>query len=187
MTPAGAAAPKPPLPRDCRLQALDTHADRRGDLTEVFREEWLESPAPRIWSVVRGHNEMRTGLRVSVWDWTYLSLLDGAVLAGLLDLRPAAPAANPALVAISETPRQMLAIAPGVAYGLYFPRPGLCLMGRAAGTDPADGLLCAWDSPGLDIPWPSPSVDRAAAPRTGLDLAEFKARFAALASRAGDG
>jgi dTDP-4-dehydrorhamnose 3,5-epimerase len=172
------------LPRNCRLLPLSTLADNRGDLTEVFREEWFGSPPPRVWRVVRGSANALAGVRVCAENWTYLSLLDGDIVAGLVDLRPpAAGAARSAQFALSDKPRQVLAVAPGVAHGFYFSRPALYLLGRTERIDPADRLLCAWDSPDLGIAWPCVAPVLSASDRDGAGYAEFRSHFRALAKK----
>lgn len=170
--------PGPPLPRDCRLHPLNTLPDHRGDLTEMFREEWFESPPSRHWHVMRAGANALTGIRVYARDWLYLCLLDGGMFVSLTDLRPtSAGRTGSAQVTLSDASRQALVIAPGVAHGLYFSQAASYLLGRVEGADPAERLLCAWDSPDLGIAWPFAVPDLAASDREGSSFAEFKAGF----------
>lgn len=170
----------PALPRDCRLHPLTTLPDRRGDLTEMFREEWFASPPPSSWHVVHSRSNTLNGIRVFARDWLYVCLLDGGMWACLTDLRPApAGATVAAQVTLSDAARQVLVVAPGVAHGLHFPRPTRYLLGRVEAQDPAAHLLCAWNSPDLDVAWPCTAPDLAPADRGGSSFAAFKAEFTA--------
>jgi dTDP-4-dehydrorhamnose 3,5-epimerase-like enzyme len=42
------------VPTGVRVTSLTTHPDDRGDLTELFRMEWIDSPAPIQWANHRG-------------------------------------------------------------------------------------------------------------------------------------
>ena len=184
MTPTN--QPHPPLPRDCRLHALNTLPDQRGDLTEMFREEWFESPPPCSWHVVRSRANALTGVRVYARDWLYVCLMNGAMWVSLTDLRPAPGGKSTSWqLTLSESSRQVLVVAPGVAYGLHFPRPAQYLLGRVEAEDPAEHLLCAWNSPDLDIAWPCTAPDLPTSDQGGSSFAEFKAEFAILLTKHG--
>jgi dTDP-4-dehydrorhamnose 3,5-epimerase len=171
---------EPPLPPGCRLHALETLPDRRGDLTEMFREAWFDSPSPRSWHVVRGSTGACTGVRVYARDWLYVCLMGGGMSVGLTDLRPTPGGIITAQLVLSDSSRQVLVVAPGVAYGFYFPQRVQYLLGRVeAGQDPAEHLLCAWNSPDLDVAWPPASPESPLAEQ-GSSFAQFKAAFSAI-------
>jgi dTDP-4-dehydrorhamnose 3,5-epimerase len=134
-----------------------THADARGELTEIFRNEWFDTPRPVRWHAVRGTAQALRGVHLQRRAWTYLCLLHGRAAIGLHV--PATRSGT--LLELGETPRAVLAIPPGIGYGLYFHSAALCL--RATSEAAEDVLRCRWDSPGLGIPWPcgDPLLDAA--------------------------
>lgn len=171
------------LPAGCGLHRLTTHADHRGALAEVFRNVWFDmSPAGR-WQASRCVAGSLRGVYVST-TWTFAGQLRGAVCIGLHDLRPSRRSARQSvMISLDDTDRHVIRIAPGVAYGFYFPGAALllgnALDGAAAGARP----VCHWNSPELGLPWPcaAPLLDEDEA--AGLEYADFEARFAAGSAR----
>jgi dTDP-4-dehydrorhamnose 3,5-epimerase len=135
------------LPQGCRLHELTTHADERGELTEILRDEWFDAPRPLRWHVGRGRAHALRGVHLQPRSWIYLCVLRGRAAIGLRGAHP--PVGS--LLEVGDVPRMALAIPPGVAHGLYFHTDTLYL--RAASDTEAQSR-CRWDSPGLDIPWP---------------------------------
>ncbi len=176
--------PHAALPQDCRLYPLKTLPDRRGDLTEMFRAEWFRSPTPCSWQVFRGRANALAGIRVYAQDWLYVCLMDGSMFVSLTDLRPASEAkAGAAQMTLTDSARQVLVVAPGVAHGFYFDQPAQYLVGRVEVEDPAEHLLCAWNSPDLDVAWPCAAPELSQHDQAGTSFAEFKAGFTACSAK----
>lgn len=144
-----------------RVRKLETHADERGALTEIFRGSWDPDVEVRQWNAVASRGEVLRGVHVHPVHDDYLVLLQGRMLLGLHDLRPESPTAGcSALVELAPEAAQVAFVPHGVAHGFYFPEPSYHVYGVSHYWDPADELGCRWDDPGLAIPWPriSPSI-----------------------------
>lgn len=173
------------LPFGCHTRRLTTHADARGALSEVFRRQWFDTPGPVRWHIFHSQANVLRGVHLHTAAWTYLCLLDGPTYLGLHDMRPAVPTSRHGfLVAPDATARQVIAIPPGIAHGLYFP-DGAAHLGATSISAAADTmLLCRWDCPELAINWPcmAPILDPAEAAAD--DYATFAARYSAQATGA---
>lgn len=112
-----------PFPIDIRLIPLTTHSDQRGDLTEIFRSEWHDSPAPVQWSVSRSRANVLRGVHAHGRNWDYVCVAEGDLIVGLHDLRTMRPTVPSAMLRLSGARLQMLVIPPGVAHGFYSPEP----------------------------------------------------------------
>jgi dTDP-4-dehydrorhamnose 3,5-epimerase len=60
-----------------------------------------------------------------------------------------------AVVELSGEARLALIIPQGIAHGLYFYEPSVLVIAASRGGRPEGELGCAWNDPGLEIPWPS--------------------------------
>ena len=139
---------------------LSTHRDDRGALTEIFRKDWLDVPAPVQWNFVRSEANVLRGVHVHVTHVDYLVPLQGRMLVGLNDLRRgAAGHSQGTVVELSADSPSMLMIPPGVAHGFYFVAPASFVYGVSHVWDPVnDEFGCRWDDPALTIPWPAECV-----------------------------
>lgn len=175
---------QPILPADVRLVPLKSHSDHRGELTEVFRNEWHHSPLPVQWLVCKNAANVLRGVHVHRSQWSYLCLVGGELFVGLHDLRPVAPAARQStMLRMDSGHLQMLVIPPGVAYGLYAPADSIALLGSS---NPPDHLRCRWDSPELRLQWPCGTPDVSAVDRSAGTYDAVRQAFLATASpRAG--
>ncbi|MBI3829797.1 MAG: dTDP-4-dehydrorhamnose 3,5-epimerase family protein [Planctomycetes bacterium] len=150
---------KPPesglLPAGARWCPLKTHGDSRGDLTEIFRQEWHGDVKPVQWNYVRSAAGALRGVHLHLKHWDYVIVLEGRALIGMLDLRPGSPTENRAvLFEVSSAELGGVVVPPGVAHGFYFPEESRHLYGVSEVYDPKDELGCQWNDPGLGIKWP---------------------------------
>jgi dTDP-4-dehydrorhamnose 3,5-epimerase len=135
---------------DCRLIALATHGDSRGDFTEIFRAEWPAVPAPVQWNFVRSEANVLRGVHVHVRHHDYLTLVDGRMRLYLHDIRPWSDTAGRTCELDLVGDRlQAVAIPPGVAHGFFFPAPSAHVYSVSEYWRPDDDLACRWDSEGL--------------------------------------
>lgn len=142
------------LPDGAALLPLKSHVDNRGDLTEVFRNEWHSSPLPAQWTLCRAKANALRGIHVRRHAWEYACAIGGEVLVGLHDLRPHQSAIRPAMFRLTTTKPHLLVIPSGIAYGFYSPHGSTLILGTSEGPDPQDHLSCRWDSPELGLNWP---------------------------------
>mgnify|MGYP003897782477 FL=1 len=151
-----------PLPGDVRLMPLKSHVDNRGNLTEVFRNEWHESPLPAEWMVSRTQANALRGVHVRRHAWTYACVIAGEMVVGLHDLRPGSTAVRSAMLRLSTAPLHLLVIPSGVAYGFLSPRESTLVFGASECADAEDRFSCRWDSPELHLDWPCEAPDLSA-------------------------
>lgn len=160
---------------------LQAHQDQRGQLTEIFRADWLDAPSPVQWNAVQSGVNVLRGMKVHVTHTDFLAVLQGRLLVGTRDVRkPTGEGILGSIVELSADNPSMLMIPPGVAHGFYSPEPSLFLVGVSSYWDAGnDEFRCRWDDPELRIPWPagmSPilsALDRSASSLAGL-LAQLR-------------
>jgi dTDP-4-dehydrorhamnose 3,5-epimerase len=145
------------LPIDgVRLRPLETRPDRRGCLTEAFRQHWDLAPRPVQWNVVQSTAGVLRGVHAFACHGAYLLVLSGRASVGLCDLRAESPSyGTSCLVPLEGDSPAALEIPPGVAHGLYFADASLHLCAVSHYLETADELGCRWDDPALGIPWPA--------------------------------
>jgi dTDP-4-dehydrorhamnose 3,5-epimerase len=166
------------LPAGVTLMALTTHPDNRGELTEIFRNEWHGSPLPVQWMISRTEPNVLRGVHVHARHWDYYCVVAGEITVGLHDLRSPVPAARrSAMLRLTGTQLQMLAIPPGVAHGFYSPGDSLHVIGTSSYYDPADHRGCRWDSSELGLDWPCNAPVLSATDRDAGSYAELRASF----------
>jgi dTDP-4-dehydrorhamnose 3,5-epimerase len=142
------------LPEGVKLRALATHADDRGDLTEIFRANWDTGIVPVQWNVTTSKPGTLRGVHVHRTHDDYLVLLTGRASIGLRDLRSGSPTVGvAALVELSGSGLQTLTIPPGVAHGFYFHELSLMMSSVSHYWSLDDEFSCRWDDPDLEIPW----------------------------------
>lgn len=157
------------LPAGVVLTKLDTHADDRGALTEVFRSSWDTRIEPVQWNVTLSEPGVLRGVHVHLEHTDYLAVIDGRADVGLYDARPGSETHGQAtVVAMRADEMAGMTIPPGVFHGLCFHERSIFLYGLSHGWVPGDDLACRWDDPDMGIPWnidsPSLSDRDAAAP-----------------------
>jgi dTDP-4-dehydrorhamnose 3,5-epimerase len=165
------------LPAGVLVTKLDTYADERGTLTEVFRSAWDTGIEPVQWNVTLSAAGVLRGVHVHLEHADYLAVVDGRADIGLYDARPASETHEMAVVMPMRADEMTaLTIPPGVFHGLYFHERSIFLYGLSHGWEPDDDLACRWDDPDMAIPWelssPSMSDRDEAAPSLRFLLAE---------------
>ena len=169
------------LPHGVALMPLKSHADHRGDLTEVFRNEWHSSPLPAEWIVGRAQANTLRGVHVRRHAWAYACAIAGEVVVGLHDLRPHPTAVRSVMFRLSSAALHLLVIPSGVAYGFYSPQGATLILGTSESSNSSDQIACRWDSPELDLDWPCASPELSAEDRMAGNYAA--ARATVLAAR----
>lgn len=143
------------LPPGAMLRSLETHPDRRGELTEFFRNEWFTTPLPVQWNVSRTAANVLRGVHVHRSHWDYLCVITGEQVVGLHDLRPGTPASSRSSMLVLNGARlQMLSIPPGVAHGFYSPQASVQVIGVSRYYSPLEDRRCRWNCPELGFTWP---------------------------------
>lgn len=139
-----------------KTRLLTRNSDDRGDLTEVHRDEWsLGSSPPVQWNFVRSAENVLRGLHLHTRHEDSLTVIEGELLLGLLDLRPKSDSRNTAMMINLQAETPMLVNIPmGVAHGFYFRIPARYLYGVNRAFDGSDEFGCRWDDPGTGIDWP---------------------------------
>lgn len=146
------------LPNGVVWRELTTHADHRGDLTELFRTEWREGPAPVQWNFVRSGKNVLRGVHAHARHDDYLVVLQHRMVLGLKDLRRDSPTRDLAAIVELEGERLSAIFIPhGVAHGFYFPSDAQYIYAVSTYWDRSDELRCRWDDPDLGLRWPAES------------------------------
>jgi dTDP-4-dehydrorhamnose 3,5-epimerase len=144
------------LPDGVTVRPLVPNIDMRGNLVEVYREEWGDDwRVMQFNAVISGPGALR-GMHVHATHFDYIVLLSGRMLLALHDLRPSSPTLRLSTMTelAGEAPAG-IAIPAGVAHGLYFPERSVVLYGMSRHWDETDELLCRWDAPELELAWPT--------------------------------
>ena len=71
------------LPEGVAIMALTGHSDRRGDLTEFFRNEWVHAPPPFQWLVSRTEANALRGVHAHAHHWDDYFVVSGKLVVGL--------------------------------------------------------------------------------------------------------
>lgn len=175
----GTAIP-PSLPEGCRLHALKTIADHRGDFTELFCNVWFDSPAPLQWNMSHSHANVLRGVHVHAKHWDYVAALSGRMIIGVCDMRPGSTSvARSAMVELNTTVPTVLSIPPGVAHGFYFPVAAFNITAASSYYDPPDHMRCRWDCPELGLDWPCRAPQLSPVDTAAGTYAELAAQLAA--------
>jgi dTDP-4-dehydrorhamnose 3,5-epimerase len=171
------------LPIGVTLTSLTTHPDERGELTEIFRNEWHHSPLPLQWIVSRSAANTLRGVHVHAHHWDYFCVVAGEIVVGLHDLRPAAPTVGrSAMLRLNGAQLQMLVIPAGVAHGFYSPGDSMHVIGTSRYYDPTDHQGCRWNSPELALDWPCTTPALSAQDRAAGSYDDFRASFLAISA-----
>ncbi len=135
---------------------LQTHADERGALTEIYREDWDGLPPLRQWNFVRNAANVMRGMHVHPVHADYLVILEGELLLALHDIRPASPTRGArGVVRLTGDTLTSALIQPGVVHGFYIPYGNVMVYGLTQGWDLNDEIVCRWDDPDLGLQWPA--------------------------------
>lgn len=146
------------LPAGVRVVALETHPDRRGSFTEVFRAEWNVGIEPVQWdSIVTDRGGVLRGVKVHLSNDHLVVPQDGRLTFGLKDLRRGSPTEGAVATLDVDTSESIVAVTVprGVAHGFYFHEPSVVLIGNTSSYDVEDQQRVYWADPALGIPWPA--------------------------------
>jgi dTDP-4-dehydrorhamnose 3,5-epimerase len=166
------------LPAGVQLRNLTVHADERGALAEVYREQWGVGERPVQWNTVRSRANVLRGVHVHPAHADYLLVADGRMLLGLHDIRADSPTRGLGMLLELDGARlQTVYVPPGVAHGFYFSVPTLYFYALSHPWDLADELGCRWDDPGLGLVWPTREPVLSARDRTAGSYAEMVAAW----------
>jgi dTDP-4-dehydrorhamnose 3,5-epimerase len=163
------------LPHGVVWRELTTHADHRGDLTELFRAEWHKGPAPVQWNFVRSDKNVLRGVHVHPRHDDYLIVLHDRMVLGLKDLRRDSPTHDlGSMVELEGERLSAIHIPHGVAHAFYLPSDALYIYAVSSYWDRSDELRCRWDDPELGLHWPTDSPVLSEADRTAGTLSAMK-------------
>lgn len=136
------------------IRSLTTIEDSRGNLTEIFRENWFDQPTPVQWNFVRSIGNVLRGFHVHYTHADYLILLEGRMRLGVKDLRPESETYGlSGIVELYGEEKQLVSIQPGIGHGFYFPIPSLLTYGLSCYWNIDDEMGCSWDADELGIDW----------------------------------
>ena len=169
----------PAVPAGVRVISLTTHVDNRGDLSEIFREEWVDSPPPIQWVVVRSKANALRGIHVHARHWDYYCVVTGEMTVGVHDLRPGATRGISAMLHLTGDRLQLLSVPAGVAHGLYCSRASTIMVGTSQYYDSDDHRGCRWDCPELRLSWPCTVPELSAKDREAGSYAALRAGYLA--------
>jgi dTDP-4-dehydrorhamnose 3,5-epimerase len=143
------------LPTGVQVHPMTTHADSRGEFTEIFREEWRTGLSLVQWNLVRNRKGVLRGPHVHLIHDDYLMVVDGRSRVGLRDLRKGSDTEGlSATLDVGSDELMALVIPAGVLHGFYFPEPSTHVYAVTHYWDPVnDEYGCRWDDPGLGIDW----------------------------------
>jgi len=151
----GAAALPRDLPAGVVLAPLPSHGDHRGQILELFQDQWATGIEPVQWNLFASEPNVLRGMHVHLRHTDYLVMLSGATLVALRDLRSGSPTEGcAALFELCCEPAAALVVPPGVGHAFYCEQAASMLQGVSHYFDSADELGCLWADPDLGIAWP---------------------------------
>ena len=146
-----------PLPLDLKLISLTSHADNRGEVMELWRNEWLperqfvqENISVSHHGVIRGLHFQRKNPQGKL-----ISVLSGKICDIALDIRPnsATFGTYHRQILDSQTP-QLLWIPPDFAHGFsVLSEEAVVLYKMTDYYQPQDQATIRWDDEQLNIDW----------------------------------
>lgn len=166
------------LPEGCQIRKLTTHADARGELTEIFRQEWRVGIDPVQWNFVASRANVLRGVHVHVVHTDYLVCLQGTMILGLVDIRPESPSHGlAATVELTGADLRAAFIPPGVAHGFYFPEVSTHCYSVSDYWNTDDEIGCRWDDPKLGLDWRPQYPELSDRDRSAGSAAEMTAQY----------
>lgn len=137
-----------------RLLDLQRYADSRGSFCEAFRASWLGHELPWVqWNVSHSASGTIRGLHVHRRQTDYWHIVDGRVLAAVMDIRPGSASRGKALcVPLDASRPQALVIPPGVLHGFRALEKVILMYLLDREYDPTDELGVRWDDRALGLP-----------------------------------
>lgn len=138
------------------IRALTGNPDPRGNLVEVYREQWATEWRTMQFNAVFSNPGVLRGVHVHATHFDYIVLLCGRMLLGLHDLRPESPTARlSSLMEFCAEPLAGVVIPPGVAHAFYFVERSTVLYGLSRHWDQSDEFTCCWNAKELNFAWPT--------------------------------
>lgn len=157
---------------------IEAKADDRGELRELFRQDWGGVETPRQWNLVTSKANTLRGVHVHREHDDYLIVLQGEMHLGLRDIRPDSPTCGTsAMVVLNVSPHKAAFVPRGVIHGFCFTTPTTYVYGLTACWTPADDLGCRWNDPALEFKWPVANPLLSARDRQAIGLAALQAEM----------
>lgn len=135
------------------LRELQYHADDRGNLSEIYRQEWHSDIRLSQWNVSHCVNNSLRGVHLHLKHTDYLVVLSGRFVFGLRDLRRDSESFG--RTAMLDLTGGALLIPPGVAHGFHCVAEGTLVYGLSHSWDLEDDLACRWDDPDHGLVFPA--------------------------------
>lgn len=138
------------------LVHLKSHADQRGQFTEIFRKEWFPQ---RSWNEIQSNRSssdagVLRGLHYHHHQVDYWLVLQGTLRAGLVDLRQSSPTrGNAQIIQIEAADDLGLYIPSGVAHGFLGLTRVILLYVVDNYYDGSDEYGVAWNDPEVGLDW----------------------------------
>lgn len=165
-------------PEGVVVRELELHRDARGDLAELYRQDWFPDISLVQWNASHCLSNSLRGVHLHLPHSDFLTVLSGQFVFGLRDLRPSSPTYG--LSVSLELPNASILIPPGVAHASHCVAEGTLVYGLTHPWDIADDLACRCDDPefGIDLAATDPilSPRDAAAGSFQAMLAQYQAR-----------
>lgn len=142
------------LPHGVQTISSQSHHDSRGLFRELFRQSWITETDFRQWNLITSHANSIRGVHVHFTHYDYLTVLQGHIQLGLVDLRQQSPTENMSvLLDLPADSGQSVLIPPGVAHGFLFLKESTCLFGVSHYWDVEDEKGCLYSDPDLRLGW----------------------------------
>lgn len=137
-----------------RMHPIQKHEDDRGELSELFRNQWFDESHPVQWNYVKSNPHVLRGFHVHHTHTDHLMLVEGSMQLALKDLRRESPSKYQSEVFnISGKERYLITIPPGVGHGFYFSTYSTHIYSVSEYWNKNDELGCLWNDQDLDISW----------------------------------
>ncbi len=144
------------LPDGAKLVSLQMHHDDRGTFAELYRNEWSLGLEVLQWNVTHSKTHVLRGVHLHWKHLDYLIVLKGHMTLYLHDVRPDSTSRGQTFVVdLKEDTLQAAIIPTGVAHGFYFNKDSTHIYAVSEYWDKEDELGCMWNSPELNIAWPT--------------------------------
>jgi dTDP-4-dehydrorhamnose 3,5-epimerase len=141
------------LPAGVTVQALASFDDHRGSIVEIDRVSAHPQRSHAQWTYLASGAGVLRGIHLHKEHTDDLTVLDGEVVVGLVDLRPESSTARLRCL-FTLTPFQRLFIPPGVAHGFLYTRPTTVVNATSHEYDPVDDFEVRFDDPAVGLRWP---------------------------------
>jgi dTDP-4-dehydrorhamnose 3,5-epimerase len=161
-----------------RRLTLTAHADRRGSLTEVYRQDWCPEVPGRQVNVMESRAGVMRGVHVHHRHTDYFIVVAGRGLVGMHDARLASPTFGQSLLLElgPETPAALV-VPPGVVHGVFFPVDSILVTVESETYDADEEVRCRWSDPALGIHWPCAEACTSDADATAPSYSEMMKRL----------